>query len=84
MSYNYGVQKGQFYVAADGSQTGVLVLDDTTFIDCDDVVVQSYNQNGTVGEPARIDTFKLAMVRYSKVDMMPEWASNVPQGLSTI
>lgn len=70
---HYGVKAGQIYLAADGGAYGHLVVDDKTFIECDDVLVQPFTADGPYGEPHRIDTFKLAQVRYYLMDAAPEW-----------
>lgn len=70
---NYGVEAGQIYLAADGGKYGHLVVDDKTYIECDDVVVQPFTVDGPYGEPHRIDTFKLAQVRYYLMTDAPDW-----------
>jgi len=60
----YGIQVGQVYVPADGSQNQLTVRDVQTYADCDDVVVF----NAHTGVEQRIDAFKLAMVRYSLLE----------------
>lgn len=77
MSNMYGVEHGQVYVAADNGKYGHLVVDAVTYAHCDDVVVQPFTAKGFDGEPRRIDTFKLARVRYSLVDTLPEWAAHL-------
>lgn len=60
----YGVKKGQIYLTADGATSGVVVVDDNTYIEVDDVVVEPFDSKGNFGYARRIDVFKLAMVRY--------------------
>ncbi|MNK09870.1 hypothetical protein D3C87_278540 [compost metagenome] len=72
MASRYGVKKGQIYLAADGGKYGHIVIDDSTYIDVDDVVVIPFDTTGNFGEPRRIDTFKLAYVRYSLVGEVRE------------
>jgi hypothetical protein len=55
----YGVENGQVYTSADGSGHVLLVVDCLTFADVDDVVVREPD-----GNTMKIDSFKLAMVRY--------------------
>jgi hypothetical protein len=57
----YGIEVGQVYVPADGSNNRLTVRDIETYADCDDVVVFDEAQ----GIERRIDAFKLARVRYS-------------------
>lgn len=59
----YGIEVGQIYFRADGANAGCVVVDTTTYEDCDDVVVQYFSNNG-FSHTGRIDAFKLAMVRY--------------------
>lgn len=73
MEAHYGVKEGQIYAAANGSNHTLLVIDASTYIECDDVVVQPFYKDGRQEEPRRIDTFKLAMVRYNLVDTAPDW-----------
>lgn len=84
MENNYGIKKGQIYIAADGSHFGHLVLDDTTFIDCADVVVLPFNEAGQYGEHQRIDTFKLAQVRYKLVERVPAWLAPLMPELNAL
>ena len=69
---SYGIAKGQIYLAADGSKAGHVVIDAITFADVDDVVVMPFDVNGYYKE-RRIDSFKLAKVRYYLVDKAPTW-----------
>jgi hypothetical protein len=57
----YGIENGQRYVPADGTEGCLIVVDTETYADCDDVVVLDTKS----GEHRRIDAFKLAMVRYT-------------------
>lgn len=69
----YGIEVGQIYVAADCSRDGHIVTDVTTFVQCDDVVTTPFSSTA-MGAPAyRIDSFKLAMVRYQLVPTKPAW-----------
>lgn len=61
---NYDIKVGQIYHSADGSDHSVEVTDITSFVDCDDVVVQDTIGGLTLLETRRIDAFKLAKVRY--------------------
>ena len=73
MFNGYGIRVGQIYLAADDSKCGHLVTDVTTFAHCDDVVTTPFTASGW-GEPGnRIDSFKLALVRYYLVMEAPEW-----------
>lgn len=56
----YGIQNGQIYRACDGRSGSYEVIDCETYANVDDVVVRSLETN----ETRRIDSFKLAMVRY--------------------
>ncbi len=61
----YGVKVGQQYAPACKGRDApaeLEVIDDTTYAFCDDVVVRPIGTRK--GEPYRIDTFKLACVRY--------------------
>lgn len=73
MELHYGVKEGQIYGAADGSSHAVVVTDASTYMECDDVVIQPYYKDGRQEEPRCIDTFKLAMVRYKLLDSAPDW-----------
>lgn len=69
----YGIEVNQIYVAADGSHNAHLVTDITTYDHCDDVVTTPFYL-GKWQEPGnRIDSWKLAMVRYYLPDVLPEW-----------
>ena len=68
---SYGIANGQIYLAADGSKSGHLVVDATSYADVNDVIVRPFDPNGFYKE-RRIDAFKLAMVRYSLADA-PYW-----------
>lgn len=61
----YGIEKGQIYLAADGSRCGHIVEDVETYADVDDVVVRAFTGSGIGDTLRRIDCFKLAMVRYT-------------------
>ena len=74
---NYRVKRGQIYIAADGSKCGHLVTDVETYAYCDDVVTTPFTAAGVKPGGNRIDTFKLAVVRYYLPDVLPEW---VPLG----
>lgn len=81
----YGVEEGQIYIATDGSKGGCVVTDAHTYADRDDVVVQSFTAGtGMYGEPHRIDTFKLAQVRYSLVDVLPSWAEHLSPEIGSL
>ncbi len=54
----YKIKEGQVWLAADGSNHSVTVVDTDTYKNCGDVVVQDNSKT------YRIDCFKLAMVRY--------------------
>lgn len=69
----YGIEVDQVYVAADGSKCGHLVTDVTTYADCDDVVTTPFTAGGWKEPGNRIDSFKLAMVRYSLAATPPDW-----------
>lgn len=73
----YGIADGQIYVAADGSLAGHLVVDAHTYADVGDVVVKPFNKDGFY-ENRRIDSFKLAQVRYTLSEYRPSW---VPMGI---
>jgi hypothetical protein len=67
----YGITAGQIYRAADGGEAFVRVVDVETHADSDDVVVCDVRAPES---PYRIDCFKLAMVRYVRVDEgSPDW-----------
>jgi hypothetical protein len=68
---SYGIADGQIYLAADGSQSGHVVVDAHSFASCDDVVVRPFDKNGFYTD-RRIDSFKLAQVRYYLADA-PYW-----------
>lgn len=63
---NYRVQRNQIYMAADGGNYGVLVVDADLFSHLGDVIVVPFSAStGFAGsKPYRIDTFKLTMCRY--------------------
>lgn len=71
----YGIEVGQIYIAADGSKAGHVVTDVTTYAYCDDVVTTPFTASGMKKPGNRIDTFKLAQVRYSHFPAMelPDW-----------
>lgn len=77
MSNFFKIQAGQIYVAADGRKNGQVVLDVTTFIDRDDVVVLPLSAQSCLPLKAdaatRIDTFKLAVAKYSLAKAKPAW-----------
>jgi len=56
----YGIEVGQVYARADGSNGTLTVLDVVDFKECGDVVVLCSIRETT----SRIDCFKLAKVRY--------------------
>ncbi len=56
---NYGIQHGQIYKSADGTGLTLKVIDCETYADVYDVVVERPD-----GYRYRIDSFKLARVRY--------------------
>lgn len=58
----YGIEVGQIYKSADGSNGNLLVLDVERFANCGDVIVEDHT-----GLIRKIDAFKLAMVRYCLV-----------------
>ena len=60
----FGIEVGQVYYAADGSDHTLEVVDTTTFADCDDVVCKETVGEATMLNTRRIDAFKLARVRY--------------------
>jgi hypothetical protein len=68
---DYGVEKGQIYLAADGGRYGYVTLDHPRWDG--DVLVRQFNELGWWGEPTFIDCFKLAQVRYGLVDFAPAW-----------
>lgn len=68
---SYGIMDGQIYLAADGSKSGHVVVDAHTYAYVNDVIVRPFDANGFYTEH-RIDTFKLAMVRYTLSDA-PGW-----------
>jgi len=69
----HDIKVGQIYIATDGSKAGHIVTDVTTFADCDDVVTTPFTAS-KMGIPGnRIDSFKLAMVRYYLVPTKPDW-----------
>jgi len=69
----YNIQVGQIYIATDGSKCGHIVTDITTYADCDDVVTTPFTAS-KMGVPGnRIDSFKLAMVRYNFAAEKPDW-----------
>lgn len=74
----FNIANGQVYIAADGSLSGHLVVDASTYQDVDDVVVRPFTNLGVINETRRIDAFKLAMVRYSLANSIPPW---VPDGV---
>lgn len=80
----YGIEEGQIYISADGSKGGYVVTDAHTYAACDDVVVQGFTASGMYGDPRRIDTFKLAKVRYSLVDALPEWAEHLAPEIGSL
>jgi hypothetical protein len=69
----YGIQNGQYYVAADGSQCGHYVVDCERYAECDDVLTIAFDTQGAISEElTRIDAFKLSQVRYYLSDR-PDW-----------
>ena len=71
---SYGIEVGQIYLAADGGEYGHLVTDVTTHARCDDVVVRAFTRQGFDPNERRIDSFKLAIVRYYLVEGdLPNW-----------
>ena len=81
----YGIEKGQVYLACDGSKAGHWVLDVERFEACDDVLTWPFNASGfkSLAEGGnRIDAFKLACVRYSLAQQMPSWMPPLPEGLT--
>lgn len=68
---SYGVENDQIYLAADGSKAGHVVVDAHTYAYVNDVIVRPFDVNGFYAE-RRIDSFKLAMVRYTLSDA-PYW-----------
>jgi hypothetical protein len=73
----YGIQNGQYYIAADGSKHGHFVIDCDKFSSCDDVVTKRFSINGMEENTDRIDAFKLAVCRYSLVEKKPEWLETI-------
>ena len=75
----YGIQKGDVFIAADGSKYGHLVTDIKTFADVGDVVTTPFTETGMDKSKAgnRIDAFKLAMVRYYKPESIPDWVPDL-------
>ena len=69
----YGIEVGQIWIAADGSKGGHLVVDNTTYAYCDDVVVYSFTPLGLEAYTRKIDAWKLACVRYYLPLELPEW-----------
>lgn len=77
----YGITVGQIYVAADGSHSGHIVIDVTTYASVGDAVTIPFSHQGQ-GNPLRIDAFKLARVRFEQVDAMPDWYEGPPPGFT--
>jgi hypothetical protein len=73
----YGIKVGQVYVAADGSRHGLVVVDTETYFNEDDIVVREFSESSSVGRMRRIDGFKLACVRYYRVESFPDWAREI-------
>lgn len=63
-----GIEVGQIWTAADGSGHRVKVVDIETYARVDDVVIVDLFKDGLIGEPRRIDAYKLACVRYCRED----------------
>lgn len=69
---------GQIYIAADGGNYGHVVIDSQTYADVDDIVVRGFSKtNGLDKETRRIDSFKLAMVRYTLIHEIPDWIQKI-------
>lgn len=75
----YGIQEGDIFIAADGGRYGHMVTDIRTFANVDDVVTTPFNSHGLENRKAgnRIDAYKLAMVRYYKPDVLPDWVHDL-------
>jgi len=73
----YGIKVGEIYIAADGSKCGHIVTDVTTFKYCDDVVTTPFTGSAIFEDGNRIDSFKLAMVRYKLSKEKPNWFPKV-------
>ena len=46
MNNEYSIEVGQVWLAADGSKSGHLVTDITTFAHCDDIVTTPFTASG--------------------------------------
>ena len=64
------VKRGEIYLPNSGGFFGHIVLDAT---DRDNIVVQPFTRKGKNSETQTIDAFKLAVVRYSRADILPDW-----------
>lgn len=70
----HNIRAGQMYVAADRSQTMLLVIDTATHYECDDVLAVEINGECVQPKVRRIDAFKLAMCRYELFGKVPDWS----------
>lgn len=71
----YGIESGQYWLAADGSKTAKWVIDTKMYADCGDILVMTLLPDVWPTQPDRIDAFKLAKVRYylCPIENTPDW-----------